>query len=418
MARRAQRHMLAAARQGQRASARMPAAASQLRPRAPHPASPALSSHRSRPHARANFGARGIAIAERSQKQQQQQPHHWRWASRGFHSTPANQMAAAEAPAAPGPDDEEAFRKECAALFARLDTDENGVLSKKEIKKGIKAINESGGMHAKAQSVWKAADTNSSRTVDADEFHAYMKASFARGGFSIVSEPVVEASDPEVPTPAAAAAAAAAAADKAPPQTGGIGDEEQSDKETAPEAEAEAAGVVDGKATDQEEQPEPVPEPEPELEPELEPEELEKAEMHELLMQFDEAKASLDGALEQRAAAYHEATHDLMVNDMVAAWQVHRLIDMSAFRRLATAGMVLMVRNTIESTFGTDELVRGCRQAYPCITKLALAPGVSAQAVAAAEDAAEAAAAAQPAAATEAVDEIDQYVERLADSES
>eukprot|EP01050_Picozoa_sp_SAG11_P009148 SAG11_NODE_843_length_6892_cov_31.379803_3_plen_827_part_00 len=88
--------------------------------------------------------------------------------------TPSRAAEAAEAVEAAAPA-RDGFRKQCNTLFREIDTNGDGLLTKKEIKKGIDAINSSTGLSLKAKAIFKAADTDGSKELDADEFHAFMR---------------------------------------------------------------------------------------------------------------------------------------------------------------------------------------------------------------------------------------------------
>ena len=64
--------------------------------------------------------------------------------------------------------------QECHELFEQLDTNSDGTLSQNEIKKGLAALKEATGLVQSAKQIFRGADANSDRVVDADEFYAYM----------------------------------------------------------------------------------------------------------------------------------------------------------------------------------------------------------------------------------------------------
>ena len=64
--------------------------------------------------------------------------------------------------------------QECDALFEKLDANGDGALSQNEIKKGLAAVKETTGLVQSAKQIFRGADANSDRVVDADEFYAYM----------------------------------------------------------------------------------------------------------------------------------------------------------------------------------------------------------------------------------------------------
>eukprot|EP01052_Picozoa_sp_SAG31_P019476 SAG31_NODE_1421_length_8423_cov_2.477054_3_plen_332_part_00 len=75
-------------------------------------------------------------------------------------------------------------RQACDELFARIDTDGDQKLTKKEIRKGLDAVQQATAelhlskaaskMFRSANSVFKAADTDSSKAIDAGEFFEFM----------------------------------------------------------------------------------------------------------------------------------------------------------------------------------------------------------------------------------------------------
>ena len=61
-------------------------------------------------------------------------------------------------------------RAECDALFREIDSNGDGMLSRREIKEGVEAIRASTGLRESAKKIWRAADEDDSNNVDADEF--------------------------------------------------------------------------------------------------------------------------------------------------------------------------------------------------------------------------------------------------------
>jgi hypothetical protein len=64
--------------------------------------------------------------------------------------------------------------QECHALFEQLDVNSDGTLSQNEIKKGLAAVKEATGLVQSAKQIFRGADADGDRSVDADEFYAYM----------------------------------------------------------------------------------------------------------------------------------------------------------------------------------------------------------------------------------------------------
>eukprot|EP01050_Picozoa_sp_SAG11_P016498 SAG11_NODE_2257_length_3613_cov_1.750996_2_plen_259_part_00 len=75
---------------------------------------------------------------------------------------------------------DEHFLAMCGALFRQIDTDGDGQLTKKEIKKGLDSIKSGFGLATKARSVFKIADVDSSRLIDKVEFFKYMAEAVGR----------------------------------------------------------------------------------------------------------------------------------------------------------------------------------------------------------------------------------------------
>lgn len=72
--------------------------------------------------------------------------------------------------------DKKKFKKTVYDLFIKLDADESGELSKKEVKKGIAEIKLLVGMSdQKAKQIWKQADADHDNSINADEFYEFMK---------------------------------------------------------------------------------------------------------------------------------------------------------------------------------------------------------------------------------------------------
>ena len=67
------------------------------------------------------------------------------------------------------------FRDQCDELFRQIDQDGDGQLSKKEISKGIEHIKTGFGLAIKAKAIFKAADSDGDKMLDADEFHGFMR---------------------------------------------------------------------------------------------------------------------------------------------------------------------------------------------------------------------------------------------------
>ena len=83
-----------------------------------------------------------------------------------------------------------------------------------------------------------------------------------------------------------------------------------------------------------------------------EPEEPEEESVEELVQQLQSVQAELEAAVHQSIETYHEATHELLVNDLSTALSVHQLLGLSTWRRLIANASVLYVRNTIDPKFG------------------------------------------------------------------
>jgi Ca2+-binding EF-hand superfamily protein len=62
------------------------------------------------------------------------------------------------------------------ALFRRLDIDDDGRLTKAEIKNGLAKIRAATGMELKLKQIWDSAEVDGDQFIDADEFFAYMGA--------------------------------------------------------------------------------------------------------------------------------------------------------------------------------------------------------------------------------------------------
>ena len=64
------------------------------------------------------------------------------------------------------------FPQECDELFEQLDANSDGALSQNEIKKGLAAVKETTGLVQSAKQIFRGADVDGDRIVDADEFYA------------------------------------------------------------------------------------------------------------------------------------------------------------------------------------------------------------------------------------------------------
>ena len=60
------------------------------------------------------------------------------------------------------------------ALFEQLDKNGDSALSQNEIKKGLATVKEATGLVQSAKQIFRGADADGDRSVDADEFYVYM----------------------------------------------------------------------------------------------------------------------------------------------------------------------------------------------------------------------------------------------------
>jgi Ca2+-binding EF-hand superfamily protein len=60
------------------------------------------------------------------------------------------------------------------ALFEQLDKNGDSALSQNEIKKGLATVKETTGLVQSAKQIFRGADADGDRSVDADEFYSYM----------------------------------------------------------------------------------------------------------------------------------------------------------------------------------------------------------------------------------------------------
>ena len=72
-------------------------------------------------------------------------------------------------------------RAACDDLFAAIDRNGDGQLSRKEIKRGLGMINDAAGIVQSAKEVFKHADNDDSTSIDAAEFYDYMQRAAADG---------------------------------------------------------------------------------------------------------------------------------------------------------------------------------------------------------------------------------------------
>ena len=89
-------------------------------------------------------------------------------------------------------------QQECDALFEQLDANGDGALSQNEIKKGLAAVKEATGLVQSAKQIFRGADADGDRSVDADEFYAYMAKKMTEATPNLEPEPEPESE--RVPT--------------------------------------------------------------------------------------------------------------------------------------------------------------------------------------------------------------------------
>ena len=80
----------------------------------------------------------------------------------------------------------------CDALFEQLDANGDGALSQNEIKKGLAAVKETTGLVQSAKQIFRGADADGDRSVDADEFYAYMAKKMTEATPNLEPEPEPE----------------------------------------------------------------------------------------------------------------------------------------------------------------------------------------------------------------------------------